>query len=159
MRGRLLADARRNTARRRRSGLAGALLGHAAYTATSQARILVAVAPAVDCSLNKTTFAAQRRVQLGERPAYCVAFAFVLQTVAPILLTGTQGSGIDTVFQLEVVRKFFGCDRLNVAANGVLHFDAIARVLKGYPLHATLILSNDKRCCGGNRTRRGVRVD
>jgi hypothetical protein len=134
-------------------------LGLSSHAATPQSRILVAVAPAVDCSLNQAPLASQAGVQLCERPTDVVAFGLVRQSISLVLVLGAARPRVDTVLGLEVLGKIFDVDGFNVAADGVLHLDTVARVLERNPLNAVLVLSHDQRRGGGNRTRRCVGVD
>lgn len=124
-------------------GLAVVHLGHSADSSGTQPGVLIAIPPAVNCSLDKTPLAAQRWVELGQRPADGVAFRLVLESVAPVLVFGAACAGVYTVLGLKLGRKLVGVDGLDVAADRVLHLDAIPRVLKGYPLHTIPILAND----------------
>lgn len=124
-------------------GLAVVHLGHASDTSGTQPGVLVAIPPAVDCSLDETPLAAERRVELCQCPTDGVALGLVLETVAPVLVFGAARAGVYTILGLELSRQLVRVDRLDVAANRVLHLDAIPRVLEGYPLHAISILAND----------------
>jgi hypothetical protein len=81
-----------------------------------------------------------------------------VQAVAFVLVFGAARAGVNAVLGLEVLGQLVDVDRLDIAADGVLHLNAIARVLERDPLHSILILSNDKRSCGRDRTGRGVGV-
>lgn len=140
-------------------GLAVIHLGHAADSPGTQPGVLVAIPPAVDCSLNKTSLASQRRVQLCQCPTDGVALRLILETVAPVLILGAARTWVHAVLGLELGRQLVGVDRLDIAADRVLHLDAIPRVLKGYPLHAISILANHQGSCGGNRARSGIGVN
>lgn len=133
-------------------------LGHAANASTSQTRILVAVAPAVDCALDQASLSTKRRVKLGQGPAHCVAFRLVLQAVSTVLVLGTAGAGVDTVLGLEVARELVCVNRLDVATDGVLHLDPIARVFKCDPLHTIIILSDHERRSGRDWARGRILV-
>lgn len=101
-------------------------LGHSPYTSTPQPRVLIAVAPAVDCSLNQASLASQAGVQLRESPANSVALSLVMQAISFVVLLGAACAGVHTVLRLEVLGKFVYIDRFYVAANRVLHLDAVA---------------------------------
>lgn len=140
-------------------GLSCCHLCHAPDTTTPEARILIAVSPAIDCALNETTLASQAGVQLCQRPSNGVALGLVVQTVALVGVLGAACARVNAVLGLEVRRKLIDVDRFYVASNCVLHLDTVAGVLESDPLNAVLVLSNNKRGCGGNRTRRSVGVD
>lgn len=139
-------------------GLAGSHLGHATDATTPQSWVLVAVSPAVYGALNEATLAAQAWVQLGEGPTDGVTLGLVVQTIALVLVLGTASARVDAILRLEVLGQFFDIDRLDVATDGVLHLDAIARVLKGNPLDAVLVLANDEGRGGRNGAWRCVRI-
>lgn len=156
--GGLLADARSHAAGCRACVLARAHLRHTTNTATPQTGVLVAVAPAVDSALDKTTLATQRRVQLGQGPTDSVALALVLQAVAPVLFARAAGTRVDAVVLLELRRQVVGRHRLDIATDRVLHLDAVAGVLESNPLHAVLVLAHNQRCCRRDRAGSGVGV-
>ena len=134
-------------------------LGHTPHSPTPQTRVLVAVSPAVNRALNQPTLAAQAGVQLGERPANCVALSLVVKAVSLVLILVTARAGVYAVLGLEFLRELIDVYRLDVASDGVLHLHAVSRVLEGDPLDAILVLSDDERSCGGNRAGCRVRVD
>lgn len=140
-------------------GLAVVHLGHAADPPGTQPRILVAIPPAVDCSLDKTSLAAQGRVELGQGPADSVALRLVLETVAPVLVFGAARARVHAVLCLELGRQLIGVNGFDITADRVLHLDAIPGVLECYPLHAIAILANHEGSCGGNRARSSVGVN
>lgn len=144
---------------RRRHCLSVGDFGHSPHSSAPQSRILVAVPPTVYCSLNQAPLSSQAGVQLGKRPAYGVALGLIMQTVAFILVLVAARAGVDTVLGLEVLGKFFDIDRLDIAANGVLHLDPITGVFKSNPLYAVLVLPHNKRGGCGNRSRSGIWVD
>lgn len=137
----------------------GVHLRHSAHSSASEPGVLVAVAPAVHGALDKTSLAAQRRVQLSKSPSDRVALGLVYLAVASVLVLGAAGSGVNAVLRLELGRELVRVDRLNIAADGVLHLDAVARVFKRDPLNAVLILSNNQRRSGRDGARRRVGVD
>lgn len=53
-------------------------LRHPTNASTSQSGVLVAVAPAVDRSLNKSSLAAKTRVKLGQRPSDGITLRLIL---------------------------------------------------------------------------------
>lgn len=137
----------------------GVHLGHSADSAASEPGVLVAVAPTVHSTLDETSLATQRRVELGESPSNRVTFRLVYLAIAAVLILGAAGSGVNTVLRLELGRELIRVDRLDIATDGVLHLDAVARVLERDPLHSVLVLSDDQRCGGGDRAGRRVGVD
>lgn len=134
-------------------------LGHAADTAAAQAHVLVAVAPRVDGALDKASLATERAVELGKGPADAVALRLVCQAVSAVLLLGAACSGVHAVLLLEVGSQLVRVDRLDVAADRVLHLDAVSRVLKGNPLHAVAVLADHEGRRGGNRAGGSVGVN
>ena len=82
-----------------------------------------------------------------------------MQAVALVLVLGAARARVDAVLGLEVLGEAVDVDRLDVAADGVLHLDAVARVLKGDPLNAVLVLPNDEGRGGRDGTGCGVLVD
>jgi hypothetical protein len=134
-------------------------LGHSSHATTPKSRVLVAIPPAVDSSLDKTTLSAQARIELCKCPANSVALGLVVETVALVLVLGAASTRVHTVLSLEVLRKLVNIDRLDVAANSVLHLDPVTGVLKCDPLNTILVLSNNQRSGRRNGTRGSVGVD
>lgn len=139
--------------------LAAVHLGHAADSSASEPGILVAVAPAVHGALDQASLAAQRDVELRQGPSDPVAISLVNQAVSAILILGAAGPRVHAVLLLELGRELVNVDRLDVAADGVLHLDAVARVLKGNPLHAVAVLPHDQRRRRRDGARSGIGVD
>ena len=119
---------------------------HATNTSAAQPGILVGVAPAINGSLNEATLAPQARVELRQRPSNGVALGLVHQPVPTVLVFAAARAWVNAVFGLEFRAQGIHADRLHVASDGVLHLDAIARILESNPLHAIIILSNNQRC-------------
>lgn len=80
-------------------------LRHSSNSSASQLGVLVTVSPAVDCSLNEASFVTQVWVQLCECPSYGIAFAFIMQAVAFVLILAYTGARVNTVGCLEVLAK------------------------------------------------------
>jgi hypothetical protein len=144
---------------RRRLSLSGGQLGHSSHAPAPQSRVLIAVAPAIDCSLDKAAFSAQAGVELCQRPPNCVALGLVMQTIALVLVLSAARARVHAVLGPEVCRQFINVDRFNIAPNSVLHLHAITRIFESDPLHTALILPNDQRSCGRNRARCSIGVD
>lgn len=123
--------------------LSGRHLCHATNPSASQSNVLVAVTPAVNGSLDQSTLATQRHIQLSESPSYTVTVRFVHKAVTSVLFLWTACARINTVFLLEFGRKLVRVDRLDIAANGVFHLDSVTRVFKSDPLHAVTVLSHN----------------
>lgn len=134
-------------------------LCHPSDTTTPQSGVLVAVAPAVDRSLDEAALSPQARVELRQRPADCVALSLVVQAIALVLVLSAARAGVDTVLSLEVLWQLVNVDRLDIAADCVLHLDAVARILESDPLHSILVLPYDQWCGSGDGTRSSVGVD
>lgn len=134
-------------------------LCHPPYSSASQAWILIAVTPAIHRPLNQPPFPSQTWVELCQCPAHSVALCLVVQSVALVLVFGTAGTWVHTVLCLELWWKCVCVYRLNVATNRVFHLHSVSRVLERNPLHAILVLSNDKRCCGRNWPRGSVGIN
>ena len=79
-------------------------LCHATNSSTAEARVLVAVTPAVYCSLDKASLASEGNVQLGQSPANTVTVCLVHQAVAAILILWAACSRVDAVLLLEFGR-------------------------------------------------------
>jgi len=120
-------------------------LGHPAHAARPQARVLVAVPPAVDGALDQASLAAQTWVELCQGPPDGVAFALVHQSITPVLILAAARPGVDAVLRLEFGGQRVNIDRFDIATDGIFHLDAVPRVLKGNPLHAISVLSHNKR--------------
>lgn len=133
-------------------------LGHPPHATTPQSRILVAVAPAVDCSLNQSALAPKARIQLRERPSDGVALCLVMQAISLVLVLVAARAGIHAVLRLELLRKIVDADGLDVAADRVLHLYPVSRILKSNPLHAVLVLPHDQGRGRGNGSRRCIGV-
>ena len=104
---------------------------------------MVAVAPTIDRPLDETPLAPQGGVQLRESPSDAVAVGLIHQTVTTVLILVAASARVDTVLLLELLLKSIRIDRLDVAANGVFHFDTVPRVLESNPLNAIAILPDD----------------
>lgn len=142
-------------------------LGLTADSSTTQTRVLVAVAPAIDCTLDESSLAAERGVQFGECPAHGVALGLVDQSVTAVLVFVAAGAGVDAVLSFEVLAETVHVDGLDVTADRILHLDAVTRVLECDPLHSVAVLSHYQwggswdGAWGGARARaqRGCLVD
>lgn len=86
---------------RRLNRLAIVDLGHSSDASTPQSRVLVAVAPTVNSSLNQTSLPTETRIQLSQSPPNSVAFRLVNQPVATVLILTAAGSGVDAVLRLK----------------------------------------------------------
>lgn len=152
--------ARHVGAMRRRDSLSVVHLGHSAHASTPQTRVLVAVPPAIDGSLNQPALASQARIQLRKSPAYCVALGLVVQTVSFVLVLVAARTRIDAVLRLEVLGQIVDADGLDVATDRVLHLHPVARVLERYPLYSVLVLSyhQGRSCRDGSGGSVGVNV-
>lgn len=134
-------------------------LGHPSHSSAPEARVLVAVAPAVNGSLDQTSLATETRVELCQGPADRIAFRLVVETVTFVRLLVAACARVDTVLRLEFLGQLVDVDGLDVAADGVLHLHPVATVLERNPLHAVLVLPyNEGRGCR-NGTGRSVGVD
>jgi len=133
-------------------------LRHPPHASASQSRVLVAVPPAIHRALNQTAFASEARVQLRECPADCIAFAFVMQPIALVLVFWTASAGIHAVFGLELLGQLVHVDRLDIASNRVFHLDTVPRVFESDPLDPVLVLSNYEWRGRVNRTRGSIGV-
>lgn len=76
--------------------------GHPPNTSAPQSRILIAVSPAVNGSLNQSSLAAKTGVQLGQSPSNSVAFSFVNQTVSTVLVLAATSPWINAILSLEL---------------------------------------------------------
>ena len=135
------------------SSLAVVHLGHASNPPTPQSWILVTVAPTINSPLNETSFTPQTRIQLSQSPANRIALRLVDQSVPPVLILWTARSRIYTVVSLEIRAQSLDVDVFYVAADGVLHLDAVPRILERDPLHAVAVLAHHQRgsCRNGAR--------
>lgn len=82
-----------------------------------------------------------------------------MEAVALVLVFGATRARVDAVLSLEVLWQLVDIDGLDITADGVLHLDAVARVLESDPLHSVLVLPDDQRCGGRNGTGSSVWVD
>lgn len=123
------------------SSLSSADFCHSSNTSASQSGILITVSPTVDSSLNETSLATKTSVQFGQGPSNCVALSLVNQSIASILVLAAASAWIDTVLCLEFGVEVINIYRFYVASNGILHLDAVPRVLKRNPLNTVVILS------------------
>lgn len=156
--GRHTAWAAWNVSGSRRAILAVSHLCHAPYPSRAEAWVLVAVAPAVDCSLDQAPLTAQRRVQLSQRPTHSIALRLVLQTIAAVLFLRAACPRIHAVLCLKLWLELIRIHRLNVTANGILHLDPIPRVLERNPLNTISILSDHEGSGRRDGSRRRVGV-
>jgi hypothetical protein len=81
-----------------------------------------------------------------------------VQAVAFVLVFSAARAGVHTVLGLEVLGQLVDVNGLDIAADSVLHLDAIAGVLERNPLHSILVLSDNKRSCGRDGTGRSIGV-
>lgn len=133
-------------------------LRHSSDSSTSQSRVLITVAPTVNSSLNQSSLPAKTRVQLCQGPTNGVAFSFVHQSIAAVLILVATSSGVNTILSLEFWAKSVNIDRFHVTSDGVFHLHTVSRILKCNPLNTIVILSNDQRCCCWNWTRGSIGV-
>lgn len=133
-------------------------LRHSPYSAASKSHVLVAVAPAVDCALDQAALLAQVGVQLRERPAHGIALAFVVQAIALVLVLPATRPWVDAVRRLELLTELIDVDRLDVAADGILHLHAVARVLERDPLDTIVVLAHHERSSRRNGTWSCARI-
>ena len=141
-----------------RLGFPGRHLCHPPYATAPQPRVLVAVSPAIDCTLNEASLSAQARIQLRQGPSYSVAFCLIVQAISLVLIFCAACTRVDTVLGLKVLWKLIDINRFNIAADGVFHLYTIPRVLKSNPLYAILVLADDQRSGSRNRPRRSIGV-
>lgn len=134
-------------------------LGHSSHSSTSKSRVLVAVAPAVYGSLDESALASEGNIELCERPSNSVAVGLIHEAVSAVLLLGAAGSGIDAVLLLELGRELISVDRLDIAANGVLHLNSVPGVLESNPLHTVAVLSDHKRGRRGDGPGSRIGID
>lgn len=139
--------------------LAGIDFGHSAHSSTPQPRVLIAVPPAVDRSLNQASLAAKAWVQFCQSPTDCVTLRLVHQAIASVLVFCATCARVDAIFSLELGAQRVHVDRFYIASDRVFHLDPVARVFECNPLHAIPILSHDQwgRCW--NRPRSRIWVD
>jgi len=100
--------------------------GHSANTSRSQSWILIAVSPAIDCSLDQAALSSEAGIQFGQSPTDCVALSFVDQAVASVLVLAAAGSGVNTILGLELWAQSLNIYRFHVASDGIFHLYAIA---------------------------------
>lgn len=131
---------------------------HPSNPPTSQSRVLIAVSPAVDGPLNESPFLSEVGVELSESPAHGVAFTFVMQAIALVLIPPDTRSGIHTVGRFKFWAELLYIDGFDIAADLILHLYTISRILKGDPLHAIVVLANNERGGGRYWTRCRIRV-
>lgn len=131
-------------------------LRHSSDSSTSQSRILIAVAPAVNSSLNQSSLSAKTRVQLCQGPTNGVAFGFIHQSIAAVLILAATSSGVNAVLSLEFWAESVNIDRFHITSDCVFHLYTVARILKGNPLNTIVVLSHDQRCCCWNWTRGSI---
>lgn len=132
-------------------------LSHTANPSAAQSRVLIAVAPAIDSTLDQSTLSPQRGIQLGQRPADSVAFCLVDQSVPAILVFTAAGPRVHAVLGFEFLRERVHDDGFHVTADGVFRFHPVSGIFKGDPLHAVAVLSHDQWgsgwdgawCCAG----------
>lgn len=139
--------------------LAAVHLGHTADSSASEPGILVAVAPAVHGALDQTSLAPQGDVELRQGPADPVAVGLVDETVSAVLVLGAARSGVDAVLLLELGGELVDVDRLDIAADRVLHLDPVSRVLKGNPLDTVAVLPYDEGRRRGDGAGGSIGID
>jgi hypothetical protein len=129
----------------RREALTPVQLGHSPHASAPKSRILVAVPPAVDGSLNESTLPSQRGIQISKSPTDGVALRLINKSIALVLVLAAASPRIDTVFCLELLAKVVHIDRFDVTPNSIFHFHTISRILKSDPLDSVAILSHYER--------------
>jgi hypothetical protein len=137
----------------RRESLAPVQFGHPPHASASKSRILVAVPPAVDGSLNESTFPSQRGIQIRKSPTDGVALRLINKSIAFVLVLAAASPRIDTVFCLELLAKIVHIDGFDVTTNSIFHLHTISRILKRDPLYSVAILSHYERSCRWNWAR------
>lgn len=118
-------------------------LGHSSNATRPQSRILIAVSPTVNRTLNQSSLAAKTWIQLRQGPSDRVALSLVNQPVSAILVLAAASSGVHAVFRLEFRAQSINIDRFNIASDGIFHLDTIPRVLERDPLNTIVVLTND----------------
>ena len=133
----------RHMSRLSRDRLSSVNLSHTADTSAAQSRVLIAVTPAVDSTLDQSTLAPQSRIQFCQCPADGIAFCFVDQSVPAILVLTATGARVHAVLGLEFLRERVHDDGFHVTPDGVFHFHPVSGIFEGDPLHAVAVLSHD----------------
>jgi hypothetical protein len=133
-------------------------LCHSPDSSASKTGILVAVSPAINRTLDQATLATKAGVQLRQSPSDRVALALIMKTIALVLIFGAASTRVNAVFGLELLRKTADVDGFDIAADGVLHLDAVSGVLESDPLNTILVLPDDKWRGSWDRTGRGIGV-
>lgn len=117
---------------------------------------MIAVPPTVHRTLDQASLLSQVRIELCKRPADGIALAFVVQAITLVLLFLDARTRVDAVLLFEFRTELVDVDRLDVAADGVLHLDAISRVLECNPLYTGIVLAYNQ--WGGRRDGPGSRA-
>lgn len=117
-------------------------LRHTTDPSAAQSRVLIAIAPAIDSTLNQTTLSSQSGIQICQRPADGIAFCFVDQSVPAILVFTATGARVHAVLRFEFLRERVHDDRFHVTPDGVFHLHPVSGIFEGDPLHAVAILSH-----------------
>ena len=105
---------------------AGGVLVHPPHTPATQFRVGIAVPPAIDRSLYETTFPAQARIQLGQRPSHRVTFRLIDDPIASVILFRPTGPWIHTILVLEGGIQILHIHRFDIAADCILHLDSVS---------------------------------
>ena len=132
--------------------------GHSPNPSTTQSRILVAISPAIHCSLDQSSLSAQAWIQLRKCPAHRVAFRLINKAIATVLILLTAGPRIHTILGFEFGTQTVHIDGFHIASDGVFHLYSISRVLESDPLDPIVVLTYDKRSGCWYRPRRRVRI-
>jgi len=134
-------------------GVSSVHLGHSPDSTTSQSHVLVAVAPAVDCSLDQAALLSEVRVQLCQCPTDSIALGLVVKPIALVGILLAACARVNAVVRFEIRAEIFNVDRLDIASDRVFHLDSIPGVLECDPLNAVIVLSDYKggRCRNGSR--------
>lgn len=139
-------------------GLPASQFGHPPNAPTAQPGILIAVPPAIHRPLDKASLPSKTRIQFRQSPSDRVAFRFVDQSVAAVLVFVTACPGIYAVLRLKLGRQLLHIDRFHIAPDLVFHLDSISRILKRNPLHTVVVLAHYQRCRRGNRSGCCIRI-
>lgn len=135
-------------------GIPSVDLRHAADSPAPEARVLVAIPPAVDSTLDQPALLTQIGIQGSKRPADAVAFSLVVEAVAFVLILAATCARVHAIRSFEFLTQIVDVYRLNVAADRVLHLHTVTRVFERNPLHPVVVLTNNQRCRRRDRTGR-----
>ncbi len=84
--------------------------GHSPDSSATQSWILVAISPAIHCSLDQPSLPSQARVQVSECPAHRIALGLVDKAIATVLILLATRTGVHAILRFEFCSQAIDID-------------------------------------------------